>query len=150
MPLLREVLHLKSNINTVFDFIGNFENTSKWDPGVKSSVKRGDDPTAVGTKYDLVTIFKNNESNMVYTVKEWNPPKRVRIDGTSEAVNTIDIIELEEIDEGNTKLIYNAQIELNGWRWLFTPLVSGSIHQLGKDAMKGLLQHIDGSIVTPN
>ena len=149
MPFLREVLELNRDINSVWDFVCNFENISKWDPGVRASSKRGDEPTKVGTQYDLTTVFKNNESKMLYQVKEWNPTSKLRIDGFSDNVNTIDTIYLEDIGEGRTKLTYEAQINLNGWRVLFTPFVSGSIQQLGKDAMHGLLKNIDGKLVTP-
>jgi len=104
MPVLQETLLLNTSPQAVFDFVCNFENTEKWDPGVKSARKRGTDPTQVGTTYDLVTVLKGNESEMVYAVTDWDPPRRMRIAGESEHVTSVDVIEIEPTDDGKTKV----------------------------------------------
>jgi carbon monoxide dehydrogenase subunit G len=113
MPVLEEILSLDASQQQVFDLVGHFENTCKWDPGVKASSKRGDEPTAVGTTYDLTTVFKGSESQMVYSVTEWDPPRRVVISGESDMVTTVDTIEVFPTDDaGKTRMVYNADIRL--------------------------------------
>ena len=48
----------------VFAFMGDFSNSVKWDPGVKSSVRDQQGPIEVGSSFSLVTVFKGSESQM--------------------------------------------------------------------------------------
>jgi len=48
------------------------------------------------------------------------------------------------------QMIYTAEIHLKSWRVIFTPFIGGMLHQLAKEAMTGLLQHIDGTNITPS
>ena len=135
-------------LEKVFGFVGEFANIDQWDPGCKSSVKRGTAPTDVGTAYDLVTVFKGSESDMVYTVTKWERPEAsstkglVQLFGEGSKVTGLDTISFESVQVGNaTQITYTADIKLRGFLWLFTPLVRSDIVQLGDAAIHGLAKH---------
>ena len=50
----------------LFDFLANFDNIASWDPGCLSSKRVDEGPLKVGSTFDLVTVFKGQESQMTY------------------------------------------------------------------------------------
>lgn len=119
------------------------------DPGCISSKKRGTAPTDVGTEYDLVTVFKGKESNMLYKVTKWEKPDEVgenkkglvQLFGKGPTATGLDTISFESVSGNATKLTYTADIQLTGIYWFFTPLVRADIMQLGDAAIHGLAKH---------
>eukprot|EP01104_Vermistella_antarctica_P012796 TRINITY_DN3770_c0_g1_i1.p1 TRINITY_DN3770_c0_g1~~TRINITY_DN3770_c0_g1_i1.p1 ORF type:complete len:162 (+),score=39.17 TRINITY_DN3770_c0_g1_i1:211-696(+) len=128
----------------VFDFVADFANIERWDPGVVSS-KRADsqagESVGLGAMYDLVTVFKGTKSPMTYEVKEWSEGERVRIDGDGVGATSVDIITFRDGPEADTTEVdYYADIQLKGWKVLLTWLVSSDIQSLGDDAMRGMTE----------
>uniref|UniRef100_A0A7S3LLN1 Polyketide cyclase/dehydrase n=1 Tax=Aplanochytrium stocchinoi TaxID=215587 RepID=A0A7S3LLN1_9STRA len=139
MVLLKEIRVVNSNKEKAFNFIAQFANASKWDPGVVSSVQDTPGEVAVGTKYSLVTTFKGKESQMTYDVTEYLPNQKVVLNGRSDIVSAHDIIEFADTAvEGETKITYTADIRLKGIAWLATPFVYFELKKLGKDALDGM------------
>ena len=64
MIRLHETRTVSAPVAEAFDYAANFENIQDWDPGVVTSQRVGDGPVAVGSAFDLVTVFKGRESDM--------------------------------------------------------------------------------------
>ncbi len=73
MVRLEEVVTVPTPIGEAFTYVAEFGNIADWDPGVNAATKRGDGEPRVGQVYDLVTVFKGTESDMVYTITELHP-----------------------------------------------------------------------------
>ncbi len=96
MVRLDEVVTVPTPIEEAFAYVAEFANIADWDPGVNAAQKRGDEAPHVGQVYDLVTVFKGNESDMVYTITELTPPDRVVLKGTGDRLTAIDTISFRE------------------------------------------------------
>ena len=76
---------------------------------------------------------------MQYTVKEWNPPNKVVVEGDSPTVGATDeIVFTDGSQPGTTHVAYSADIRLKGFLSLFTFLVAGDIRGLATSAQKGM------------
>ena len=137
MVRLEEVTTVPTPIAEAFAYTAEFANIADWDPGVNAAVKRGDRVPHVGQIYDLVTVFKGSESDMVYTITELDPPHRIVLTGDGDRVVAVDAITFEETNEG-TQITYVAELSFKGVaRFMERPLGS-TLDQLGRDAVGGL------------
>lgn len=147
LPVLEESVVIPQDVKSVWDFVANFENVEKWDPGVKSSTKATDGATAVGTVYDVTVDFKGSEDPMKYTVREWEPNSKVVLFGEGSKVTGLDTISFskETPSDGSsgeyTRVTYTADIQLRGFLKVGSPFVKNDIIKVGKDAMNGLRKH---------
>merc|ERR1712137_555145 len=92
LPVLEESVVVPQDVKSVWEFVANFENVEKWDPGVKSSSKATEGATGVGTVYDVTVDFKGSEDPMKYTVREWEPNSKVVLFGEGSKVTGLDTI----------------------------------------------------------
>lgn len=141
MVLVRRTAVVAGARQKVFDFISNFDNIARWDPGTVKATRRDSSSgkPQLGTTFDLVTVFKGSEANMVYKLVEFEEGKKCRYDGTGDAAVTVDVINFKDGPAPDTtELEYVADIRLKGWRVIFTPFVSADIQKLGDEAINGI------------
>lgn len=126
------------NINEVFDFISDFSNCKLWDPGVVDSFK-------FDKQYYLNTVFNNTHNTMIYKIDFIDKPNKVILSGNGSSVKAIDTIEFVKLEDNKTQINYKANISLKGWRKPFIIFLRNSLDQLGKNAMKGILDYYSES-----
>ena len=66
MVLLNFTVLVRAPLPKVWSYFSRFENVSEWDPNIKSSVISHKTENMVGTKFDLVTLFKGKEAEISY------------------------------------------------------------------------------------
>lgn len=120
-----------------FGLVGDFANVYKWDPGVSSAEKVGDEPTGVGTAYDLVVEYSGRRLEMRYVITEYVPDRRVVLEGSGPRIHALDVIEFEDRNDG-TKITYTADLSLTGIARFFEPLIKGRLLEVGEGAGIGL------------
>ncbi|MDX2342603.1 MAG: SRPBCC family protein [Acidimicrobiia bacterium] len=117
--------------------VGEFANIQEWDPGVISSTKTSDEPTGVGTVYDMDLSYGGRVMKMQYRVTAIEPGKRVVLEGSGGVVKAIDSIEFESI-AGETKVTYTADLGLKGIARLIEPFMKGRFAEIGRSTGEGL------------
>lgn len=142
MARLEETTTVSTPIEEAFAYVSEFANISEWDPGTKSAVKRGEGPPRVGLAYDLVTVFKGNESDMVYTITELDPPHRIVLAGEGQRVDATDTISMRETEAG-TEITYLAELSFKGLARIAEPFLGSALDELGKGAIAGLEKALD-------
>ena len=60
-----------ASLPNVWAYFSRFDNIAQWDPNVRSSKVLKQTEGAVGSTYDLVTIWKGKESSMVYEMEAY-------------------------------------------------------------------------------
>ena len=140
MVLLSFIIKIpNSTKEEAFRFVSNFNTLSLWDPGCVSSKQTTSGDIKVGTKFDLITVFKGKQSPMQFTCTEYQPPEKVVFSGASSSVTTVDTIYFKDGEKPGTCVIeYYADIRLKGLLWLFTPVVRPSLRNIEKDAETGM------------
>ncbi|HEX6231082.1 MAG TPA: SRPBCC family protein [Actinomycetota bacterium] len=138
MTKLREELEVDRPIDEVFAFVGDFANAEDWDPGVEESELLTDGPVDVGTRYRVVAVFNGRRLPIGYRVTEWDPPRRVVLEGVGSTFRGVDEIAFDPTPSGGTRITYQADLRLRGPLRLFEPLMRKRFEQTGREAMVGM------------
>ena len=107
---------------TAFEYVGDFGNIDRWDPGVVTSTKATPGDVGVGTVYELVLDYNGRQMEMDYVIAEHDPGRRIVLEGSGSRVKAVDVIEFTEHDDG-TMVTYVADLGLTGIARLFQPFV---------------------------
>mmetsp|Transcript_42595 Transcript_42595/g.86114 ORF Transcript_42595/g.86114 Transcript_42595/m.86114 type:complete len:196 (+) Transcript_42595:24-611(+) len=150
---------LEGSLPSVFDYMADFSNIAKWDPGVVSAVR--DKRTAsketgneqviykdlaqVGDSFSLITVFKGNEQPFKYTITELDRPHRLVLEGKSALFNAHDVIEFSSVEgpDGGVVIDYKLQLTLRGPLRPFTfllALISDDLKTLGRESLDGFTE----------
>ena len=69
MVVIHETARVKGHVSKVFNYVADFENSEKWDPGVDTAKKVSAEPgIGLGTEYDVVALFKGNKTPMRFVL----------------------------------------------------------------------------------
>ena len=142
MIRLQEPIVVSADIETAFDYVAEFESIERWDPGVVTAKKRGDQPASVGTAFDLVTVFKGTESDMVYTITEMDRPHRIVFVGEGKTTSAVDTLTFQESEAG-TEIVYTADLTFRGLARIGVKFLGTALDELGKGAANGLKDALD-------
>lgn len=121
----------------VFAYLADFSHTSEWDPGIAESRRLTDAPTAVGSRFEVIAVFRGNRQRFEYTVTELEAGRRIVLHGEGEKATSEDAIAVEPHGAG-TRVIYEADIRLKGLLRVVEPLLGRTFRELGDDALAGL------------
>jgi hypothetical protein len=120
-----------------FKHVGDFGNIGNWDPGVTTATKVTEGEPGVGTAYDLVLSYAGRELEMRYVITEYDPGRKIVLEGTGARVHAIDVFEFED-HPGGTQVTYTADLSLTGFARFFEPLMKGRFAKIGEEAGVGL------------
>jgi carbon monoxide dehydrogenase subunit G len=137
MPVITETVETGLHVQEAFDYVANFENIVEWDPGVTAARKMSDGPAEVGTEYDLDLSYGGSPLSMVYRVTEWDPPRRVVLEGDGARSFAIDRISFQPTSEG-TSVEYQADIRMKGVFRAVEPFLGKLFRKIGDGAAEGL------------
>lgn len=119
-----------------FAYMADIRHFVEWDPGIKRVVRVTGDGPGVGTAYD-VTVQAGTTTVMRYTVKEYEPSRRILIVSRTPFLTSVDEITVEPAGSGST-VTYDAKLTLNGPLGLFDPLLRLAFGFIGDRAADGL------------
>ena len=137
MPVIIETVETDLHIEATFDYVANFENVVEWDPGVTAARKITDGDPGVGTEYDLDIQYGSSPLSMTYRITEWDPPRRVVLEGDGSRSFAIDRISFLPIADG-TAVEYKADIRLKGLYRVAEPFLGKLFRKVGDGAREGL------------
>ncbi len=141
MPRYVKSLEVPGSSKTVFDFMADFTNVADWDPGVDSSRKITDGPIGPGTSFDVVASFFGRKVPLRYEIVRFEPHTRVVFRAENDDVISLDEITCEESPHG-TRLIYDADLRLKGFRRVFEPALAIAFRWIANDALQGLRKRL--------
>jgi carbon monoxide dehydrogenase subunit G len=137
MTRLHERIETALPLEDTFDFVADFANAERWDPGVVRSVRIDDGPVRPGARYDLMVRMGGRVAPMTYRVVAYDRPRRVLLVGEGSGVDATDEILVERVGDV-TVVDYTADIRLRGLRRLVQPLLGGTFSQIARDAAQGM------------
>jgi hypothetical protein len=121
-----------------FDYVSDFSTTEEWDPGVVHGERFGSGPIAEGTEFRIVAKFLGRESELIYRVVEYDPPKAVTVRGENATVVSLDRITFDRRKGGGTTIGYDADLRLKGPLRIADPLLGLAFKPVGDRALEGL------------
>ena len=137
MPVITETVETDLHVEAAFDYVANFENIVGWDPGVTAARKMSDGPPTVGTEYVLDLSYGGSPFSMVYRITEWDPPRRVVLEGDGARSFAIDRISFLPTAKG-TSVEYQADIRMKGIYRAAEPFLGKLFRKIGDGAAEGL------------
>jgi len=148
MIRLHETIDVPRPIDDVFAYTSDFGNAAQWDPGVADSRKASDGPIGIGTTFKLRVKFGPRSIPMTYIVREFDPPKRVVLEGKGDSIHALDDIAFAVMPRG-TRITYTAEISLLGASRIVEPWLKGVLDRVGKNAVRGLRTALSGAFPPP-
>jgi carbon monoxide dehydrogenase subunit G len=142
MAVLRERIDSRLGREDAFAFIADFANAERWDPGVASSVRVGDGPVGVGTRYRLGIRMGGRVAPMEYEITTFQPPHRVVLAGRGSGVTAVDEISFNATATGSA-IDYVADIRLGGPMRLLEPFARGAFRRIAENARAGMQRTLD-------
>lgn len=137
MTRLFETIQVPRPTREAFAYTSDFANSEQWDPGVASSVRLTAGPPAVGSRFRLVVVFGPSTTVMEYRITDFDPPRRVVLEGAGGSVHAIDDIRFAPARQG-TRIDYTADLTLSGLGGLTEPLIRPLLERTGRRAVDGL------------
>ena len=137
MTRLYEQIETALPPETAFDFVADFANAERWDPGVARSVGLDEGPLRVGSRFELDVRMGRRTAPMTYHVVALERPHRVVLVGAGSGVDAVDEIVFEPTGSG-TRIRYTADIRLSGLLRVVQPFLSGAFERIGRDAAAGM------------
>ena len=148
MITLKETIEVKEAIETVFRYVSDFQTIEQWDPAVLASKKASPGKTGVGTVYHLKLRYGLFPVSMTYTIKEYQSPGKVVLQGVGDSFTALDTIRFVSL--GNkTRIIYRADLAFQGIGAAIVPFFRKALESAGKKAVSGLDKAFSRTIHSP-
>lgn len=141
MPVITETVETDLHVEAAFDYVADFENIVEWDPGVTAVRKTTEGPPAVGTEYDLDLSYGGSPITMTYRITEWDPPRRVILEGDGDRTFAVDRISFLPSGTGSS-VEYQADIRMKGIYRVAEPFLGKLFRKIGDGAVEGLDQRL--------
>jgi carbon monoxide dehydrogenase subunit G len=120
-----------------FAYLSDFTNTAEWDPGVVEARRLTPEPTAVGSRFELIAVFRGNRQRFEYVVTELEDGRRLAAHGEGDKALSDDVITVTASGDG-TRVAYEADIRLKGVFRVVEPFMRPVFKRMGDDALDGL------------
>ncbi len=148
MTRLHEQIETDLPLETSFDFVADFANAARWDPGVARSVGLDEGPLRLGSRFALDVRMGRRIAPMTYHVSVLDRPHRVVLVGAGSGVDAVDEIVFEPTASG-TRIRYTADIRLRGLLRLAQPFLSGAFTRIGRNAATGMRRTLADLATSP-
>jgi carbon monoxide dehydrogenase subunit G len=140
--VVTEVIDVPRSVDESFSYVADFTTVAEWDPGIHASTRVSGDG-GVGTVYEVQAEFRGKTMPFTYTVTQFEPDRRVVLDGGGEKATSRDTIAFEPSSSGGTRITYSADFRLKGVLRLAEPFLGGTFRALSRKAMDGLAGTLD-------
>jgi hypothetical protein len=136
MPNFSRTITVKEDINTVYDFMSDFRNLSKWAEGDDGELITKE-PLRLGSVFRVKTHFNSKPRVYDYEVVEWGPPLRVSLEAKASIFTIVDTIFLSANSKG-TELTYSVNIRFKFPYVILAPFVSILFNKVMDTQIKSL------------
>jgi hypothetical protein len=140
--LYRKTIEVACAPAEAFAYVSDFSRVEEWDPGVVESRALDAARTAVGSRFQLVALFRGKRQRFEYVVAELEEGRRISLVGESDKARSRDEIRVDEV-AGKTQISYEADIKLKGVRRAAEPFLGGMFRRMGDAALEGLRKRLD-------
>jgi len=120
-----------------FAYLSDFANAAEWDPGIAESRRLTPGPTAVGSRFEVIAMFRGNRQRFEYVVTELEGDRRVALRGDGEKATSDDVITVTSAGAGS-RIGYTADLRLKGVYRVAEPFLGSTFRRMGDDALDGL------------
>lgn len=120
-------------------YLADFANAVEWDPGTVSCVRDGDPsaPVEPGATWRNVSKVLGRETNLEYQLTSLESD-RVVLDGHNSTASSRDDIGVTAIDDGHSRIRYEATITFKGLARLADPLMTLVFRRIADETVRDM------------
>ena len=120
-----------------FAYLADFSRAAEWDPGIVEARRLTPEPTAVGSSFEVIGLFRGKRQRFEYVVTELEEGNRIALHGEGEKAMSDDVMTISPSAIG-TRIAYEADIRLKGVLRVAEPFLGGTMKKMGDAALDGL------------
>lgn len=120
-----------------FSYLADFTNAAEWDPGIAEARRLTPEPTVVGSRFEVIALFRGRRQRFEYVVTEYEDGKRIALRGEGEKALSDDVITVTAT-AGGARIRYEADLRLKGVLRVAEPFLRSTVKRMGDDALDGL------------
>ena len=149
MIALEETIEVSRPVEHCFRYISDFRTTLEWDPTVLEADKTTDGRIDVGTRFALRCKAGPVTVSLEYVIEELTPFHCIVLSGKGRFFDVRDIITLEDMGRGVTRITYIAQFSYRfGLEHLARQQTAG-LKKMGRASVQGLARALADDNPTP-
>jgi uncharacterized protein YndB with AHSA1/START domain len=111
VPETTETITVDRPVAEVFTRVADFSDLAEWDPTFDSSRRIDEGPLGVGSSFQVRGSTAGQDLDLVLTITEYDPPRKVVFNGTGDGMNTTERIEVTSTDDGGSEVTYHSAFE---------------------------------------
>jgi carbon monoxide dehydrogenase subunit G len=134
----RREIEVAGEPGDVFAYLADFEHAAEWDPGIVEARRLSEGPTRVGSRFEVIALFRGNRQRFEYAVTAFEEGRRVALRGEGEKALSDDEITVAPGAGGGTRVAYEADLRLKGAYRIAEPLLGSTFRRMGDEALDGL------------
>jgi len=133
----RREIEVDSPAEATFAYLADFANAAEWDPGIVEARRVTPAPTAVGSRFEVIAVFRERRQRFEYVVTEYEEGRRIALRGEGEKALSDDVITVAPGDRG-ARVGYEADLRLKGLYRVAEPFLGPTVERMGDAALDGL------------
>jgi carbon monoxide dehydrogenase subunit G len=145
MSTLTQSVMVNRPVEEVWDFIGNFENTTRWSRGVLEARQTSDGPLGVGSTLQAVVKAFGRRRTADYLVTEYEPNHGFAFEVTSGPMTSRARYSVEPAEAG-TRLTASGEAEPTGLYKLLAPLLVRTVKRHSEADLANLKRLLEASV----
>jgi carbon monoxide dehydrogenase subunit G len=132
MPTITQSVTVNRPVEEVWDFIGSFENTTRWSRGVLEARQTSDGPLGVGSRLQTVVKAFGRRRTADYLVTEYEPNHAFAFEVTSGPMTSRARYSVEPAEAG-TRLTASGEAAATGLYRLLAPVLVRTLERHSQD-----------------
>ena len=145
MPTITQSVTVNRPVEEVWDFLSNFENTTRWSRGVLEARQTSEGPLGVGSTLQTVVRAFGRRRTADYLVTEYEPNHAFAFTVTSAPMTSRARYSIEPAEAG-TRLTASGEAEATGLFKLLAPIVVRTLKRHSQDDLNNLKRILEASV----
>jgi carbon monoxide dehydrogenase subunit G len=147
MTTITQSVTIDRPVEAVWDFIGDFENTTRWSRGVLEARQTSDGPLGVGSTLQTVVTAFGRRRTADYLVTEYEPNHGFAFEVTSGPMTSRARYSVEPAGAG-TRLTASGEAEVTGLYRLLAPILVRTLKRHSQDDLTNVKRILEASVAT--
>jgi carbon monoxide dehydrogenase subunit G len=145
MPTITQSVTVNRPVEEVWDFIGSFENTTRWSRGVLEARQTSDGPLGVGSRLQTVVKAFGRRRTADYLVTEYEPNHAFAFEVSSGPMTSRARYSVEPAGAG-TRLTASGEAEATGLYRLLSPVLVRILERHSQDDLTNVKRILEAPV----
>ena len=145
MPTITQSVTVNRPVEEVWNFIGSFENTTRWSRGVLEARQTSDGPLGVGSRLQTVVKAFGRRRTADYLVTEYEPNHAFAFEVSSGPMTSRARYSVEPAGAG-TRLTASGEAEATGLYRLLSPVLVRILERHSQDDLTNVKRILEAPV----